>query len=53
MFLKKKFRQSTYNIVDAYDELQALSAFLQDPESRSGMSQLIQIGGILAPSVAL
>ena len=34
-----KFQQPTLNIVEAYYELQTLSAFLQDPEERENLMQ--------------
>jgi len=36
---QKKFQQPALNIVDAYDELQTLSAFLQDPKERENLIQ--------------
>lgn len=36
---QKKFQQPALNIVDAYAELQTLSAFLQDPEERENLIQ--------------
>lgn len=37
--VQKKFQQPALNIVDAYDELQTLSSFLQDPEERENLIQ--------------
>lgn len=36
---QKNFQQPALNIVDAYDELQTLSAFLQDPKERENLIQ--------------